>query len=294
MAYISELKNGKLSCKFESVPEVFKVIDRLGWKPQQERASDRSGKGDSFYGFGSLSEAVDIFRNHPERIRDFSQNDDKLEKIESPGKDVLFDVTGDYLDMDLYMEGVPEVFGNAVMGNPKSTFATINILGSYVYYTDKGYQTAKQKRVLRLVDWLETQDIRCQIVLSEDSEVSSLQTVVKEFQDPFDLNHLAVAMHPDWLRRVEFLIMEQSKTWSYGYGSSVQYDKRMLKYKPEPEDGFYIYVGGYMPYSDQGPNGSKEMEKAFDEIEANIREAIDLGMTFSEKPLVVAGNTRGW
>lgn len=292
MARIKEIgTRGKLSTEFDSVPEVFKVIKKLNWQPAREKASDRND-GEDFHTFKNLAEAIDVFENHPERIRSFSQNDDKLTNVESPGKEVEFDVTGDFLDIDRYLEGIPEVFGNAVMGNPKSIFCTVNILGSFVYYTTPEYQIAKQKRVLRLVDWLESQGIRCQIMITEDSEVSYSSVTVKEFGDPFDLNHLAVAMHPDWLRRIMFLIMEQSKTWSYGYGSSAEYDKRMKRYQPQPEDGLYVYVGGYQPY-DGKDNGIQKLNEAFDEVEAGIQQLIDDGMTFNEKPLIIAGKD-GW
>lgn len=288
MARIREVGNrGKLHAEFDSVPEVFRTIERLDWKPQRDKSSDTRSKG--FHTFGSLEEAKDVFLNHPERIRSFSQNDDRLTNVESPGKDVEFDVTGDFLAIDRYLEGIPEVFGNAVMGNPKSVFCTINILGSFVHYTKPEYQIVKQKRVLRLVDWLETQGIRCQIIVSEDSDVSFSSVVVKEFQDSFNLNELAVVMHPDWLRRILFLVMEQSKTWSYGYGSSAAYDAKMLKYKPQPEDGLYVYVGGYTPYGGygNGNNDTDALNKAFDKVEEGIQKIIDDGMTFNEEALTI-------
>ena len=289
MARIREVgSRGKLSVEFNSVPEVFRIIDKLGWVPQNSKSSDERGHGDGFNTFGSLNEAKDVFLNHPEKIRQFSVNDDKLQRIESPGKDVWYDVTGDYLDIDKFLEGEPESFGNSVMGNPKSIFCTINVLDSMVWNTHKDYAIAKQKRILRLVDWLETQDIRCQIVLSSDSSVMDSSIIVKEFQDPFDLNHLAVALHPDFFRRILFLIMEQSKTWSYGYGSGMEYDERMKQYKPNPEDGLYVYVGGYIPFNGDN-HGIDKLEKAFDKIEKNIATMIDEGRTFCEEPLVIKG-----
>jgi hypothetical protein len=198
---------------------------------------------------------------------------------------VSYDVTGDFLDIDRYLEGVPEVFGNAVMGNPKSVFCTINILSSYVYYTKPEYQLAKQKRVLRLVDWLETQGIRCQIICSDDSAVAYTSVVVKEFADPFDLNQLAVVQHPDWLRRILFLVYEQSKTWQSGYGSSMPYDRRMKDYRAKPEDGLYVYVGGYIPY-----DTISELDAAFDKIEETIqRTVVEDGMAYCDEPLVISG-----
>lgn len=291
MVYITETKKGKLRAEFDSVGEVFSTIKQLGWVPQHSKSSDDGRSGD-FHTFNSLDEAHDVFFNNPESIRQFSVNDEKLVTRDSPGKDVMFDVTGDYVDIDRYLEGVPENFGQAVLGNPKSVFATINVLNSAVHYTSPEYMLHKQKRIMRLVDWLEQQDIRCQIVMTEDSEVSYTQIIVKQFSDPFDLNQLAVAMHPDFFRRTMFLIMEQSKTWTWGYGSSIDYDKRMLKYVPNPEDGLYVYVGGYLPYEG---NSTKKLDKAFDAIEDKIEEeVVHNERTFVDEPLVVAGETRSW
>lgn len=293
MVYIETGKTGKLKLYFESVNEVFETIQRENWTPKHSKSSNspKDDYGDSFYTFNSLAEAHDVFWHHPESIRQFSINDEKLVTKDSPGKDIQYDVTGDYVDIDRYLEGVPENFGQMIMGNPKSVFATINILNSAVNWTSPAYMLHKQKRIMRLVDWLEAQEIRCQIVLTEDSQVSYSQIIVKQFHDPFDLNALAVGMHPDFFRRTCFLFMEQSKTWSPGYGSALEYDRRMQAYRPNPEDGLYVYVGGYLPYQN---NETKPMDEDFDRIEASIQEMIDLEHTFTEDPLLVKGSSRGY
>lgn len=293
MALIREVGDrGKLHADFNSVPEVFRVIQKLGWKPQHSKESNSRGEsGGEFHTFKSLEEALDVFHNNPEKIVQFNANDEKLVREDSIGKDVRFDITGDYLDIDRYLEGSPEVFGNAVMGNPKGIFCTINILTSYVWNTSATYILQKQRRVTRLVDWLETQGIRCQIVASLDCECLAASVIVKEFHDPFDVNHLAVVSHPDWLRRVLFLIKEQSKTWSYGYGSAISYDKKMIKYTPRPEDGVYVYVGGYIPHPS---NNLDKLNAEFDALEEQIERLIEDGMTYNEEPFAIKGGTPGW
>lgn len=292
MARIEEVgSRKKLSVQFDSVNQVFRAIDKFNWVPQHSKSSNKY-EGSDFHTFHSLAEARDIFENHPETIRNFSTLDDRLTSVDSPGIEVEYDVTGDYVDVGRYLEGIPEVMGAATMGNPRTVFCTINILLSYVYYTKPEYQIAKQKRVLRLVDWLEQRGVRCQIVMTDDSDTLYSSITVKEFADPFDLNDLTVVMHPDWLRRIMFLLIEQSKTFEYGYGDSVSYDKRMKKYKPNPEDGMYVYVGGYLPFKGSN-NGIDELDAAFDKIEADILELINNNQTYNEDPLVVTGAV-GW
>lgn len=282
MARVVENNKGKLIAEFDSVQDVFFAIDKLGWVPKREKESDARASGD-FWHFKSLAEARDVYQNHPERIREFYELDDKLKSIDSPGNDVLFDVTGDFLDVDRVMEGQPEVFGNVVMGNPRTLFATINVLTVKVSWTNKTFIQAQQKRILRLVDWLEGQGVRCQIVGVHDGAIASIRTVVKQFHDPVNLNDIAIICHSDWLRRIEFLILEQSKTWQWGYGNAQEFDQRMIRYNPAPEDGIYVYVGGYIPPSEAS------MEKQFDAIEDGIKELIDDGLSFNSKPLVVKG-----
>lgn len=284
--------NKKLHAEFDSVNDVFRAINKLGWVPKNSKESNARKSG-SFHTFDSLDEANDVFLNRPEEIRAFSQKDERITHIEAVGNDVLFNVTGDYLDIDKYLEGVPEVFGNAVMGNPKSVFATINVLHSAVYYTHADYMLEKAKRILRLVDWLENQGIRSQVVLTQDSNVCYTSIIVKQFQDPFDLNQLAVALHPDFFRRTQFLLYEQSATWESGYGSAAPYDNKMKNYKPNPEDGLYIYVGGYSPFNNtksQDDHGKIKLNEAFDVIEANIAQMISDNMTYCEEPLIITGS----
>lgn len=285
MVRISENNKGRLRVEFDSVNEVFRTIEDMKWTPQREEASDRRKDG-SFHYFQNLAEAVDTYRYHPEKIRRFDESDIKLESIESPGKEIFHDITGDYIDIGRFMDGEPEVMGNATMGNPRSIFATINIHVSWVSYTNTSYIERLQRRVLRLVDWLETQNIRCQIVATSASDVYNFTCIVKEFTDPVDLNDIAVVCHTDFLRRILFLLMEQSKTWQYGYGSAVDYDKRMIKYSPEPEDGMYIYVGGYIPFKN-----NQQVDDAFDVIEQRISTMIEDGMTWNEEPLAITGRT---
>lgn len=284
MARISENSSGKLITHFESVSEIWRTIDSLNWTPQREEASDRRGHDGDFYTFSSLSEALDVYKNRPETIRRFTNADIKLESIESPGKDVFFDVTGDYVAVDRYLDGDPEDQGNMVMGNPRSMFATINISVGYVNWTTNEYLARKQRRILRLVDWLESQNIRCQIVATEVTEIQNFSVIVKQFTDPVDLNDLAIVCHGDFLRRVLFLMNEQSKTWSWGYGDCIDYDERMKKYTPQPEDGMYIYVGGYIPY-----RKLSDLEENFDEIEATVKHMVEDNMTWNEEPIVFRG-----
>lgn len=291
---IDEYDDGTLFFAADSVPSVFRAIESQGWTPKHAMASNLPGDGE-FLIFDDLAHAHHVFLNEPWRIRQFSQKDDKIRAEDNPGNDVFFDVTGDYLDVGRYLEGEPENFGNSIMGNPNRVFADIMVNISAAKWTTAEYIIHKQKRILRLVDWLETYGIRTRVRASLTTDVASLLITIKEHHDPFDLNHLAVAMHPDFMRRTCLLIMEQSRRWEFGYGDAVKFDDIALSSRySDPEDGYSIYVGGYMPYApkdtQQGytfENDITKLDRDFDEIEKSIAGMIANDIRFTEEKLKV-------
>lgn len=286
--------DGSIFVHTESIPALFRLIEREGWVPRNAMASDIPGDGE-YTVFGSLKEAHDVFLNEPWRIRQFSAKDDKLRNEDNPGNDVFFDQTGDYLDVGRYLEGEVEDFGNSVMGNPARVFADITVNLAAAKWTTAEYIMHKQKRILRLVDWMELFGIRTRIRTQLSTDVGSLWVTVKEHQDPFDLNHLAIAMHPDFMRRTGLLVLEQSDAWEFGYGDAVEYDDRTLINKyADPEDGISIYVGGYMPYAPKDTphgytyeNDTAKLDRDFDAIERTVAQMIVDGTKFTEKRLTV-------
>jgi hypothetical protein len=291
---IDEYDNGTMFVNFESIPAVFRAIDKQGWTPQRAKASDIPGDG-KFLVFDNLAHAHHVFQNEPWRIRQFSQKDDKLRNEDNPGNDVFFDVTGDYLDIGRHMEGEPEDFGNSIMGNPSRIFADILVNISAAKWTTAEYIIHKQKRIMRLVDWLETYGIRTRVRATLSTDVAFIGVTVKEHHDPFDLNHLAIAMHPDFMRRTCLLIMEQSRAWEFGYGDAVKFDDLALASTyADPDDGISIYVGGYMPYAPKDTergytydNDTSKLDKDFDEIEKHIASMLQNDVRFTESKLKV-------
>jgi hypothetical protein len=292
---VDKYADGRIFANFESVPDLFRTIEAKHWTPQHSKSSDVRNADGEYVMFKSLAEAHHVFLNEPWRVRQFSQKDDRLRLEDNPGNDVFFATTGDYLDVGRYLEGEPEAFGNSIMGNPARVFAEINVNIAAAKWTTAEYMMRKQKRLLRLVDWLETYGIRCHVRCSVVTDVGEFSVTVKDAQDPFDLNHLAVAMHPDFLRRTVLLVFEQSEAWTFGYGDAVAYDDISLESKfADPEDGFSIYVGGYMPYSKTDTpdkytyeNDVSRIDKDFDSIEAEIARLIQNESRFTEEPLKV-------
>ncbi len=103
--------------------------------------------------------------------------------------------------------------------------------------------------VLALVDSLENQDIRCEIVCCSNAEAGDqrFSTIinVKQAGDPLDIDRLAfVIAHPSMLRRLWFRGVEiqpglRSTAWKYGYGHSLNFAP------PGEELSFYIKSAGH-------------------------------------------------
>lgn len=236
------IRQGTLVMSVNSVQTVFRVIKELNWKPEREKASDKRGN-DDFNKFESLSQAIDVYTNNPRSIRTFKEEDLKLSAEETIGKDVMFDVTGDYVDIGRFLDGEPECFGVAYNGNPSNLHATIMFNVSTPWYVKEDLLNHRAARMLRLVDWMESQGVRCQIRAFESTECAHMDVKVKDFEDAIDMNALAVATHSDFLRRISFLVAEQSKTWSYGYGNATSFTNRMMQsYTAEPDNGLTIFI----------------------------------------------------
>lgn len=265
------LRKNAVVLNANSVKAVFNAITHLNWKPKQEMSSNSAKKSDrEFYTFDSLNTAIEVYTNNPQSIRTFTEESIKLKADESIGKEIRFDVTGDYIDIGRFLDGEPECFGIAYQGNPSGLYTTLLMNLSAVAHVTADAMNHRQARILRLVDWMESQGVRCQIRGFMSSECSHLDIRIKNFDEAIDMNALAVVSHGDFLRRVNFLVDEQSETWTYGYGSPRAFTSRMTKmYKADPADGLTIFVG------DQSHSDVTEIDKAFNSLRDKITKLIE-------------------
>jgi hypothetical protein len=238
----SYLRKDVLVFVTESIQTVFRAINDLKWKPERAKSSDKRGN-DDFNKFASLEEAVSTYTLNPRSIRTFKEEDIKLTSEETIGKDVLYDVSGDYVDIGRYLDGEPECFGVSYNGNPSNLHATIMFNVSTPWFVNEEMLNHRAARMLRLVDWMESQGVRCQIRAFESTECAHMDIKVKNFEDPVDMNALAVSTHSDFLRRISFLVAEQSAKWDHGYGNATIFTSKMMNsYKAEPDNGLTIFI----------------------------------------------------
>ena len=268
---INYLRKGTLVFNADSVQSIFKAIKELKWEPEREKSSNTNrGSNTDFYTFENLEEAIHTYTKNPQSVREFKEEALRLTAEENVGKEIKYDVVGDYIDIGRFLDGEPECFGVAHQGNPSGLYTTLIMNLSAVSHVSAAAMNHKQARILRLVDWMESQGIRCQIRGFLSSQCSHVDIRVKDFEDAVDMNTLAVVSHGDFLRRVNFLIDEQSDTWEYGYGSPRKFTHMMTdKYKAEDSDGLTVFIG------DQSHSYTEDIDTAFDTLRDKITELIE-------------------
>ena len=262
---VGEKENGALSIFAPTLSDFLNHVKTAYPTAQKGKSSsERKGSGD-FYHFNTFEEAEDVYMNRPWEVVKFSPVDHSLVSPTDAGKDVYYDVTGDYLDVGRFLDGEPEHFGNAYLGNPRGLFITIYASANAACYITEGALVRKQQRIVAMIDWLEANNIRTRLVAINDNECGYFEVVLKDFQDQVNLNPIAVAFHPDYLRRIVFRAKEYSNTWNYGYGTSISNIK-------SDATGLSIAI-----QSNQGE--AKEVDTYFDKLIKDIEKKIEEGDT---------------
>lgn len=243
--------------------------------PTPKRGAESSRKkseswSSDFYKLEDYETAIDIFQNHPEQIRTFSPREE-LTKIENnAGTTVDYDVWGDFVDIGRFLEGVPEVYGQFTMGNPLGLFATITVNATAVCWVKEETINLRAQRILRLVDWLENQNIRCSIRVISSTGCQHVEAQIKDFGDSFDINSLAVIAHSDFFRRILFRITEYSDTYQVGYGKPYRFSEIDVKNRV-PDHGINIDIDWF--------EHTEQVDKAFDSLENKLEKMIEDGET---------------
>jgi hypothetical protein len=238
-------------------------------RPRQDRTSLRNDNYNGMFGFNSFDEAMDVFKNRPHEIRKFSENDDTLKLADSVGNEIEYDVTGAFIDMGRYLEGTPECMGSNVMGNPDNVIATIILNLSTSGSAHSSSLNYRLQRILRVVDWLERERIRTEIIAVCFNQHVHFECVIKRAEDSLDLNSIAIAAHSDFSRRLRWLVIECSPNFSWGHGQVFQVQNRSLKIPEFDSLGAVIWSDQHISISTIRSN--------FDRVEKEIVERLAEG-----------------
>jgi len=258
---LTYLRRGAMVAFFDGVDVALDYIGENMRQPREGRSSSEPSQS-GFHTFNSYKQAFDTFRSAPDRVSKFDQTELDIKDVAESGTDVDYDVTGDFIDMGRYMEGVPESVGTMKSGKARNRRVNISIQlnqGSHVSESDINHRS---ERILRLVDGLEHGGVRTLVTAVDSSECGHTEIVLKHHADTLTIPDIAVVTHEDFKRRIIFRVNEYSKTWTYGYGRPTSYrdavDPKMLQ--GELNDEVNIFITG-------GMEDKENIDKLFDQLE---------------------------
>ena len=263
---LTYLREGALICNFDGVDTMLDYIKKEMPTAQRGKSSENERDDDDgdFNAFRSYKEAMNTFKNQPEKVVKFDPAELRIKDDSESGSIVDYDVVGDYIDMGRFMEGIPEAWGSMRNGNARNRRVNILVNLNQMWNVRHADITHRGERILRLVDALEAGGVRTQIVGIESNECGHTEVILKRHEDPLTISDLAVVSHPEFLRRIIFRVNEHSKTWDYGYGSAVKFSDA-LSHRPElidsdMNDEMNILV-------DSNMRGKSSIDETFDQLE---------------------------
>lgn len=194
-----------------------------GRMPKHNDDSRRRDTDKDWVKYSTFKECRTAMITTPEAFRNFKEADIALTEYDSLGNDIEYAVCGDFLDIGRVMTGEPESFGSMKNGRITSKFANIILNGQHRWSTTASYINQKAQRMARLVDWLEHNNIRCNITIMWSNNNSHLELVVKRPQDILNINDICVGLSADFFRRYTFAWSEHSATLEGSYGTAESY-----------------------------------------------------------------------
>lgn len=243
---VSATANHCLAGSFDGVNTMLDFIKEDMSVPKRSESSSQYG-ATGFNTFESYEKAWDAFRNNPGTLDREKEAGNSLFQFTSSGNEVDYDVTGEYIDMGRFMSGEPECFGSNVQGRINKRVRLIFGVGASSIVKSE----VIHKRSLyfsQVVDWLEGNGIRTELIGFNTSHCEYIEIVVKRFEDIFNYNDLLVVSHPDFFRRIIFRFIEYSPSWAPGYGnvrinaeffSNLYKDPQMLEFSNNEHTVFY-------------------------------------------------------
>lgn len=224
--HLDYLREGALVTLFDGLDKTLDYVAEKMPVAKESKSSESTGR-DRFNSFATYTEALDTFRNNPQSVVKFDPTEMSIKDIQEAGSILDYDVTGDFIDMGRYMEGLPESWGSLHNGNARNRRVNLIINLNQMCSMDERAINHRSERILRLVDALEAGGVRTELKAIESTQCGHFEFLLKHHDEPLTIPDLAVAGHSEFLRRVIFRLCEYSKTWDYGYGNSVRFSRAM-------------------------------------------------------------------
>ena len=257
--HLRYLQEGTIVTLFDGLDTALDFISKL--KPVHGSSSNNRDRG-GFNAFATYDEAMETFRTTPEKVVQFDPSELRIKDNSEAGSQVDYDVTGDYIDMGRYMEGIPEVMGTMHSGNARNR--RVNIIINLNQYAGIDHSVIRHRgeRILRLVDALEAGGVRTMMTAIESSQCNHCEFVIKRHDEPLTISDLAVVTHPEFLRRAIFRIIENSKRFSHGYGSAYDFGHSLVPEVIEGDNNNELDI-----LIDSNQRTIQDIDRSFDQVE---------------------------
>lgn len=204
------------------------VDDGLWAYPSHKENDDRT----KFTATETFAEAVKLACNGWEeglkKLDYYEEMSDKdyASKISDNIWDVEHQVTGSYVDVGAYLQGVPECMCDFV-SKRTNTFADVLINPSISCWVKGKTVIDRGREIMKLVDALEKRNIKTRVCLmfvvkgeyNDDSKFYVVNIVCKDYCELLDQNRLIFALaHPSMVRRLLFSMLEQETDIGEDFG----------------------------------------------------------------------------
>ena len=186
-------------------PNIRAFVDYVSQHKPRDGSSIEVGDKE-WFGTSSLEGAIDLFRNNRSGLLPKGFKRHKINNVHSLGIDVEFDVTGDYLDIDRYMSGEPEVFGTNINGDLTGKVVSVYINASVTAYWSAEEVMQGAERLAEVINALYISGAKVSTTFMSAEETQWIEVKLNEFGDPLDPVDLIAVASPAFIRRLCFAI----------------------------------------------------------------------------------------
>lgn len=208
-------------------------------------------------------ESIELMTKRPQDLYSVKEDNDLILEEDSSGNQIIYDTTGDYLDVGRFLDGEPEVFGNASEGRQAVKYLNLTISASTPWNISSSdiYKVCAQ--VSQLVDWLEYNNVRCRVTVLHLSECCAFETRLKDYQEVLNMNELKIGLSTEYFRRIFFVFTEYSDAYESGYGIALLLEERDMVIDPGALNVIFNAKEYYrLPYEELSAK-IKKMKKNF-------------------------------
>lgn len=232
--------------------------------------------GDSIWEFGSgwagtnsLKEAMNLFRNNREELMPDDFKHRRMQYTHNPGTDVVFDVTGEYLDVGRYLSGEPEVFGTNTNGDMTGKVVQVYINASVRAKYHAVEVADGANKVAEVINTLYESGARVSTTFMSAEETQWVEVKLNNFGKPLAPVDLIAVTHPSFIRRLCFAVNDYHGIKNDGTIIDVL-ERRMGVLSHGEDLAIYIAPDTIQKFREKG---------VVDKALSDIKEAIEWGNT---------------